>query len=57
MSWSWGAAALRLAYGFALLICLRLAALLLFSDDIFPDFMNCQTVESHNGSNIPSSGL
>lgn len=43
---------LHLVYGFAYLIHL-LPALQLFSDDIFPDLMNCQTVESHNCSNIP----
>lgn len=47
---------LHLAYGFALLIhCLP--ALQSFSDGISPDLMNCQTVDSCNDCNIPSSRL
>lgn len=52
LSLGWLRVTLHLAYGFALLICLQL-----FSDGIFPDLTNCQTVESHNDSDVPSSGL
>lgn len=56
LSLGWLQVTLHLAYGFALLICL-LSAPQLFSDGISPDLMNCQTVESHNDSNVPGWGL